>query len=240
MIEYTGKTPEAPLILNIESATDVCSVCLSHGMEVLSEQLSGGKNEHSSVITLLIKRCMEEARLTLKELDAVAVSEGPGSYTSLRVGFSTAKGICFALNKPLITISTLEALAWASCQLELDADAIYCPMIDARRMEVYMALFSAEGNLILPAQAMIIDHAAFKRYFSIGQRIIFCGNGVEKCKTIFSNKFSSFSGVKNCDSVQLISGAMKAFLNKNFADTAYAAPCYLKAPNITSAKQKPR
>ena len=239
MTENIGQIQAVPLILNIEAATDICSVCLSRGMEVLSQQVSEGKNQHSMVITLLIQRCMEEAGLPLEDIDAVAVSEGPGSYTSLRVGYSTAKGICFALRKPLITISTLAALAGAAHRIALDDEALYCPMIDARRMEVYTALFTAKGALVSPLQAMVVDQASFEGYFTAGQRIFFSGNGVDKCKDLLNNTFSSFSSVKICTSVQLIPHAISAFLNKNFSDIAYSTPLYLKAPNITSARPKP-
>lgn len=228
-----------PLILNIEAATGVCSVCLSRGMEALSLQESSEQNEHSRVITLLIERCMDEAGLHLQDLDAVAVSQGPGSYTSLRVGFSTAKGICFALEKPLIIVSTLAVLANAAHEKAQDSSALYCPMIDARRMEVYTGLYTAKGDIMLPPQPMVIGLTAFSAYFSAGQRIVFCGNGVEKCKMVLDNPLATLSGVKNCNSLQIIPHAMTAFLNKNFADTAYTSPLYLKAPNITSARLKP-
>lgn len=239
MTENTEQPRAVPLILNIEAATDVCSVCLSRGMEVLAKHTSIEQNEHSRIITILIQQCVADAGLSLEDLDAVAVSEGPGSYTSLRVGFSTAKGICFALDKPLIIVSTLEALAKAAYQAEQDPNALYCPMIDARRMEVYTALFNADGNHVMPPQAMIIDQTAFDEYFSAGRRIFFCGNGAEKCKAVINSSMASFSSVKNCDSGQLISSAMIAFLNKNFTDIIHASPTYLKSPNITFSSKKP-
>lgn len=239
MTENAEPTTTTPLILNIEASTGVCSVCLSKGFEVLSLQESEEQNAHSRVITLLIQRCMEEAGHKLAALDAVALSMGPGSYTSLRVGFSTAKGICFALGKPLITVSTLAALASDAHEAAQDPDALYCPMIDARRMEVYTALYTTDLNIILPPQPMVIDQAAFTSYFSKGQRIIFCGNGAEKCKTMLNSPLAAFSEVKNCTALQIIPHAMSAFFNKIFADVIYASPLYLKAPNITSPRPKP-
>lgn len=182
---------------------------------------------------------MDEAKLSLQDIDAVAVSEGPGSYTSLRVGFSTAKGICYALDKPLITVNTLAALATAAHHEAQNPDALYCPMIDARRMEVYTALYTAKGELALPPQAMVVEKESFEVYFSSKQHIIFCGNGAEKCKAIVNNQFSSFSPVEICKSTQLIPLVMKAFMNKNFSNIAYASPLYLKAPNITKSRKKP-
>ena len=209
-------------------------------MEALSLQESSDQNEHSSAITLLIQRCMREAGFHLQELDAVAVSQGPGSYTSLRVGFSTAKGICFALDKPLIIVSTLAALASAAYEEAQDSSALYCPMIDARRMEVYTALYTAMGDIRLPPQPMVIGQTSFSAYFLAGQRIVFCGNGLEKCKMVLDNPLAVLSDIKNCSSLQIIPLAITAFLNKNFADTAYSPPLYLKTPNITSARLKPR
>lgn len=239
MTENATTDKTVPLLLNIEAATGICSVCISRGMELLSKHDSTEPNEHSKIITLLIQRCVEDAGIELGDLDAVALSEGPGSYTSLRVGFSTAKGICYALNKPLITVSTLAALARAAYLDAQDDRALYCPMIDARRMEVYTALFRSDGEVVLPPKPLIVDQFSFEEYFGSDQRIVFCGDGAEKCKKFFNNNFSSFSKVKNCSSVHLISDAMNMFFNKNFSDTAYATPLYLKAPNITSSRQKP-
>lgn len=232
----TALNTTTPLILNIEAATDVCSVCLSHGAKLLSLHESSERNEHSKIVTLLIERCMGDSGLSLIDLDAVAVSEGPGSYTSLRVAFSTAKGICYSIGKPLILVNTLAALSHAASEAEKDENALYCSMIDARRMEVYMGLYDAFGEAILKPQPMVIGADSFGEYFSKGQKIIFCGNGAEKCLATLNNTLAGTSIVKNCSSVQIIFTAMKAFLNKNFADTAYAIPLYLKPPNITTPR----
>jgi tRNA threonylcarbamoyladenosine biosynthesis protein TsaB len=208
-------------------------------MELLSKHDSTEPNEHSKVITLLIQRCLEDAGIELGDLDAVALSEGPGSYTSLRVGFSTAKGICYALDKPLITVSTLAALARAAYEEAQDDQALYCAMIDARRMEVYAGLYNAAGEALMLPQPLVIDHESFGAEFLAGRRVYFCGNGAAKCETLLSHPLASFSGIKNCDSVQIFPIAIIAFLNKNFADTAYAIPTYLKAPNITESRRKP-
>jgi tRNA threonylcarbamoyladenosine biosynthesis protein TsaB len=235
----TAVNTTEPLILNIEAATSVCSVCLSRGSEVLSLHESSGQNEHSRVITLLIERCMTDAGLKLTDLDAVAVSEGPGSYTSLRVGFSTAKGLCFALGTPLITINTLASLASAAFEEVKDSSVLYCAMIDARRMEVYAALFDADGKELSPPTPMIVDSSSFEEYFSEGQKIVFCGNGAEKCKMALTSALALFSSVVNNNSTYLVKGSLMAFSHKIFAHTAYAVPHYLKPPNITSARQFP-
>lgn len=208
-------------------------------MDVLSLHESTEQNEHSKVITLLIERCMADAGLRLQDIDAVALSEGPGSYTSLRVGFSTAKGLCYALDKPLVTVSTLAALASAAHVELQDPDALYCAMIDARRMEVYAAVYDAAGNELIAPNPLVIDERSFGDFFAAGRQIIFCGNGAEKCKMVLTSPLVKYSTVKNCCSVHLVGASMGAFINKNFTNTAYAIPVYLKPPNITSSRVKP-
>ena len=120
---------------------------------------------------------MADAGLHLQDLDAVAVSEGPGSYTSLRVGFSTAKGLCYALDKPLIVVNTLRALAKAAFAEEMLTESLYCAMIDARRMEVYAAVYDAFGMEVSAASPMVIDGNSFGNFFEDGRQIFFCGTG---------------------------------------------------------------
>ena len=145
-----------PKILCIETATEICSVCLSIDGEAVALAETDKGFSHASTLTILIQKCLEEANLTLDNLDAVALSQGPGSYTGLRIGVSVAKGICYALNKPMIAIDTLEALAWA-CAKEEKQEAHYCPMIDARRMEVYTAMYNLKGEEEQSVNALILD-----------------------------------------------------------------------------------
>ncbi|MBK7873510.1 MAG: tRNA (adenosine(37)-N6)-threonylcarbamoyltransferase complex dimerization subunit type 1 TsaB [Saprospiraceae bacterium] len=224
-----------PLILQIETATDVCSICISQNEELIALQEITQFSDHASKITLLIEACLQQANLTLKDLDAVAVSQGPGSYTALRIGVSTAKGICYALNKPLIAVDTLQALALATFQTE-QKDALYCPMIDARRMEVYCAIFDQDSQLIKEATALKIEETTFDNYFTKGQNIVFSGNGAEKCKAILTSEFAHFSPIV-CSAKHLIPLAFQAFQNEHFADLAYFEPFYLKPPNITTPKK---
>jgi tRNA threonylcarbamoyladenosine biosynthesis protein TsaB len=240
MSEYAITDKTSPLLLNIEAATGVCSVCISRGMELLSKHDSTAQNDHSRVITLLIQQCVVDAGIELGDIDAVALSGGPGSYTSLRVGFSTAKGICYALDKPLMIVPTLAALARAAFEEIRDTEALYCGMIDARRMEVYMGLYTAAGTAVVVPQPLVVDAQAFDGEFSAGRRIFFCGTGAEKCRTFISHPLASYSGIKNCDSAQIFPLAINEFLNNNFTDTNCAVPIYLKPPNITVSRQKPR
>src|ERR1700753_3208528 len=141
------------MILQIETATTVCSVALSNNGEVLAVKQMDQRNIHAEVITLYIEELLTSTGTKYNELDAIAVSSGPGSYTGLRIGISTAKGLCFALDKPLIAVETLEAMASGAMNYDgyaIDADTLLCPMIDARRMEVFTAVFTTSGERIKP------------------------------------------------------------------------------------------
>lgn len=219
------------LILNIETATDICSICISKGDEILIIKEAEKEYSHTAEITLLIERCFAETGLTLQQLDAVAVSKGPGSYTSLRVGSSTAKGICYALDKPMIAIDTLKSIA-ASTVKNKQQNAFYAPMIDARRMEVYTSLYDKEMNLIKAIQAKIIDMDSFQDYFEKGQSIIFSGNGAPKCQSVIKSPNAIFSS-EICSAANLVPLSFLKFQQKDFCDVAYFSPSYFKSPNIT-------
>lgn len=228
------------LILNIESATDICSINISRDGEIVAEREIVG-NSHAEKMTLLIQECLEIGQIKMRDLDAVAISNGPGSYTSLRIGASTAKGICYALDIPLIAVDTLESLAMAAYVEVGDDAALYCPMIDARRMEVYAALYeySAEHNALKNVEPMnpkIIDADSYSEYFEKYKKIIFCGNGAFKCKEILLKSNAFFLPIVN--SARYLSYiSCRAFVDREFMDIAYHTPQYLKAPNITVSKK---
>lgn len=224
-----------PLLLNIETSTEICSIAISKGMEVLSLQETSEAYAHASQITLLIQAALEEAGQSLADLDAIALSQGPGSYTALRVGTSTAKGIGYALNKPLLAIDTLQSLAYASFQDDW-SDAYYAPMIDARRMEVYTLLLDRQGTLIQPTEAKIVDETAYAEYLEAGQRIVFSGNGAPKCQTVINSPNARFLHL-GTSARYLVPLAVEAYEKKDFADLAYFSPHYFKSPNITKPKQ---
>ena len=223
-------------ILNIETSTEICSVCISENGKLLAIAESHEGFNHASNLTLFIQKCLKEAKLQMQDLDAVAFSKGPGSYTGLRIGVSAAKGICYALNKPLIAVETLTAMASVSAAKEQIQNALYCPMIDARRMEVYTALYNFENEKVKDLQALIIDSESFLPHFNEGKQIVFCGNGSEKCKAIIKTPQAIFSSIQ-CSSAHLISHAEKQFKSKTFEDIAYFSPLYFKAPNITLPKK---
>lgn len=224
-----------PLLLNIETSTETCSIAISKGKEVLALQETSEAYSHASQITLLIQAALEEAGHALADMDAIALSQGPGSYTALRVGTSTAKGICYALGKPLLAIDTLQALAQASFQEDWP-EAYYAPMIDARRMEVYTLLLDRQGQLIQATEAKIIDSDSYSEYLQAGQRIVFSGNGAPKCQTVIDSPHARFLQLGN-SARHLVPLAVQAFEKKTFADLAYFSPHYFKSPNITKPKR---
>ena len=227
-----------PYILNIDTATDICSIAVSQAGKMLS-LVEEANNNHTSRITLMIEEALAIAKINIKDLAAVAMSNGPGSYTSLRVGTSTAKGICYALDIPLIAVDTLTSLAYAAFREWDEADVLYCPMIDARRMEVYMTLFAknTEGVLkvIEPLNNVIIDENTFQNYFEEGKKIVLTGNGAAKCMAVI-NSVNILHVNKSCSAQHLIPLSTEAFLKGEFVDVAYHTPQYLKSPNITTPK----
>ena len=224
-------------ILHIESATAVCSVGLSEDGVCVSLKEADAPNVHSEKMTRLIEQCLADGNLSLDDLDAVAVSAGPGSYTALRVGAATAKAICYALNKPLIGVETLRALAWGMAEAFGDANALYCPMIDARRMEVYTAVYDGALNERMPVRAMVIGEGAFQEWRTPGGVLVFAGDGASKCEAILSGPDSRFMSVP-VSARNMVALAHEAFEAGRFEDVAYFAPVYLKPPNITQPKQQ--
>ena len=219
------------LILNIETATGVCSVALAQDGELIGLVESNTKNSHSSVLTLFMDEVIKTAGVALSELDAVAVSEGPGSYTGLRIGVATAKGFCYALEKPLIGVSTLRAMAIGMVppvSEDQEAHILYCPMIDARRMEVYCAIFDEKGNEIRETRAEIMDENSFMEYLG-KNRIVFAGDGALKCRPLFDKHPNAvFSEDFQASAKFMISLSEEKFSQKKFEDLAYFEPHYLK------------
>lgn len=217
-------------ILQIETATTVCSVALAKDGETLAVKQINERNIHAEVITLFINGLLKEAGINYDQLDAIAVSSGPGSYTGLRIGVSTAKGLCFSLDKPLIAIETLEAMAnGAIAELTpADQDMLLCPMIDARRMEVYTAVFDIAGKRVKPTTAEIIDENSF---FSLlkEQTILFFGDGASKCRAVLGvNDNARFLANFDNSAAYLTQKAFEKFSAQEFEDVAYFEPYYLK------------
>jgi tRNA threonylcarbamoyladenosine biosynthesis protein TsaB len=210
-------------VLHIDTAGQTASIAISANETLLVEKLNANQLDHASWIHCAIQEAMHEINLSLDKLDAVSVTIGPGSYTGLRVGLSTAKGLCFALEKPLITIPTLQLMASV---VECNIDSWICPMIDARRMEVYYALYDKSLHEIQPAQALILDETSFRAELE-KQKIIFCGNGIDKFKPLTVSGNASFS-TASATAKAMIPIALLKLVKKEFADLAYCTPLYVK------------
>lgn len=212
------------LLLNIDTALETGSICIRKDNEVISFSINNFQNDHASWIHETIKEQFQKTGLSLHELDAIAVTIGPGSYTGLRVGLSTAKGLCYALNVPLITVNNL--LLLASAVKEKAVDRI-CPMIDARRMEVYTATYNLQLEEINPPQAFIVNDTSFHDDLN-SNHILFCGNGCKKLQDITSLSNAVFDTVTIATAEQLSIIAAQCFLKNEFADLAYSEPLYVK------------
>lgn len=223
-------------ILLIETATQVCSVALSIDGILVSTKEEIGQNLHASKLTLFIQEVMQTAKLNFNELDAVAISKGPGSYTGLRIGTSTAKGLCFALDIPLIAINTLEMMAAGFINQDPNYKDLICPMIDARRMEVYSAVFDADLNQKSPTEAKIIDDDSFAELLS-KQQITFIGDGAMKCSETIDNPNAIFLEDNFNRASNMMGLAEKAFSDHSFEDVAYFEPFYLKDFVVTKSKK---
>ncbi len=215
-----------PIILHIDTATAFASVCLAENDIVIAFEANEEQNNHASFLQPAIKKMMLDWKIDLKDIDAISVTNGPGSYTGLRVGLASAKGLCFALNKPLITLSTLEAMVTASIKENNHAELLYCPMIDARRMEVFTALYTNELIFVKNAQPLILDENSFSDYLK-NQTIIFSGSGAEKAKKIFQSINAKFTDVQH-SAKNMIALSLKKFQENNFSDIAYTSPNYGK------------
>ena len=218
----------APLILHIETSTAVCSVALSQGLQLLAlKEDSEGRN-HARQLAVFIDEILKEQQFSVSQLDAVSVSEGPGSYTGLRVGVSTAKGICYGAQKPLIAVNSLQSLACLAIENHLlpTDDCLIVPMIDARRMEVYTAVFDAFGKTVHATEAKIIDVDSFHALLA-KHKLVFLGDGAEKCSNIIIDENAVFIALQASAS-GMIKPALAAFTRRKFVDTAYFEPFYLK------------
>ncbi len=219
------------MILQIETATASCSVALARDGVVLAVKQVNQRNIHAEVITLFIDELINAAGVNYADLDAIAVSCGPGSYTGLRIGVSTAKGLCFALDKPLIAIETLDAMAYGITsrgEYLKDDDTLLCPMIDARRLEVFTAIFRTNGDRVTKTSAEIINENSFSDLLK-NKKMLFFGDGAEKCRAILGGNPNAlfFPGFIN-SAVDLTALTAKKFSNRGFENVGYFEPYYLK------------
>jgi tRNA threonylcarbamoyladenosine biosynthesis protein TsaB len=224
-----------PLILHIETATDICSVALSSGDEMLSLEESGPERNHATLLNRFIRLGFASAGRTSAEIDAVSVSKGPGSYTGLRIGVSTAKGIAYALRKPLIASGTLLNMAYGALRhpevQNLHAahgeNLLLCPMIDARRMEVYSGFYTTGIKEYRKVSADIIESGSYSEILD-SYRVCFFGNGAEKCRKELDHPHAFFPGGITPSAAYMIRPAIDRFYGNQFEDVAYFEPFYLK------------
>lgn len=226
-----------PRLLLIETATEVCSVAVSHGDEVVCVREHTDGMEHARLITRLIAQVLEEIGGTLPMIDAVALSKGPGSYTALRIGASAAKGICYALDKPLIAVGTLQALAYASWQASGRIDAFFVPMIDARRMDVYLAVYGPQAIPIEPPRPVTLQAHTFDELLEKGKPLVFAGNGAAKYRPLFTHPLGRFLELHS-SAAHLAPLAVERYRAQQFESLAHFTPEYVKAPHITTPRKK--
>jgi tRNA threonylcarbamoyladenosine biosynthesis protein TsaB len=215
------------LLLCIESAAEVCSVALAHDGTVLACEESSRERDHAKLLAPFISKIFSQANIRPQELDAVAVSRGPGSYTSLRIGVSTAKGLCYGAGKPLIAVGSLQALAARALQLHaVQPDDLLCPLLDARRMEVYTALYDAACVPQTEVRAEVITEGSFSDVLK-KRRVLFFGSGAEKCREVLKNDNALFIDVQ-ASARGMAELAEQKFRQKQLEDVAYFEPFYLK------------
>lgn len=229
------------MIICLETATNLCSVALCDNAGVISLRESFDIKSHASMLTVFIDEILKENHIKTTDLEAIAVSKGPGSYTGLRIGVSVAKGIAYASSIPLIGIDTMLSMYTGERNISLPDsgnpdDFLFCPMLDARRMEVYYALYDLTGNCVKEISAEVITEESFKNIPSF-KKIIFFGDGAEKCREVIKRENVFFDAGFKISASHMFTPAHQAFLRADFEDVAYFEPFYLK-DFITSTPRK--
>lgn len=227
------KLKKLGLILNIETSTKNCSVSIANkGAVIAIKELNDGGYSHAEKLHEFIKDIVKDAKIELSDLSAVAVSKGPGSYTGLRIGVSAAKGLCFALNIPLISVNTLESLAHSISISE----GFIIPLLDARRMEVYSSVFNVNYKNIRTVEAEIITETSFEKYIA-ENKVYFLGDGAKKCKQLIIHDNAKFIDSKFPSSKELGMLSYEKYRKNDIEDVAYFEPFYLKDFVVTKSKK---
>lgn len=230
------------LILCIETGTDICSVGIVNNGELISLRESDSGRDHAKKVALFTDELLKENDILPEQIDAIAVGEGPGSYTGLRIGVSFAKGLCYGLGKPLIAVSSLAALTAVALEdhkagiidIEDWDSALLCPMIDARRMEVYTQLFDSRGNALNTISAEVVTEATFADYRSKTEHFVTFGSGAAKCAEILGAELIDITpSVRGMAAI-----AEQKAANNDFVDVAYFEPYYLKDFVVTTSKKR--
>jgi tRNA threonylcarbamoyladenosine biosynthesis protein TsaB len=229
------------MIICLETATNLCSAALCDSAGVITLKESNESKSHAAMLTVFIEEIFREQGLRASDLDAIAVSKGPGSYTGLRIGVSVAKGIAYGASIPLIGIETTLSMFWGITgsnyfRQESETDSIYCPMLDARRMEVYYALYDKTGRKIKDISAEIINEDSFNN-IPEEKKIIFFGEGALKCKEVLNRTNTFFAVDYKISASHMHQPVFLAFTEQRFEDVAYFEPLYLK-DFVTSVARK--
>ncbi|HBG40687.1 MAG TPA: tRNA (adenosine(37)-N6)-threonylcarbamoyltransferase complex dimerization subunit type 1 TsaB [Porphyromonadaceae bacterium] len=224
------------IILHIETSTQACSCALSRDGAVIVNREEFEGQKHAALLGVFVEDIMTYAREKQLTVDAVAVSSGPGSYTGLRIGVSEAKGLSYGLNVPLIAVPTHLLMA-SQVQRRVEKDALLCPMIDARRMEVYAAFFDTLLNMVRPTAADIVTADSYAELLE-QHTVYFFGNGADKCRQILTHPHAVFIPSVYPLASGMVALAEKAYAARDFVDTAYFEPFYLKEFVATVAKNK--
>lgn len=225
------------LILSLETSTSVCSAALARDGKLLAERVSYEGKSHATLLTVFVEQILNETRLEASALDAVAVSQGPGSYTGLRIGVSTAKGICYATGAKLIAIDTLKSMAIMAAKNASLRPDLFCSMIDARRMEVYTAMYNSNLERTCDTRALVIDSNSFAEELK-SNKIAFYGDGADKCRGVIVSPNAFFIDGICPLAANMIPLAEEAYAAADFKDVAYFDPFYLKDFVATVAKNK--
>lgn len=218
-------------LLFIDTSTRICSVGItSDGKQVALRETGEEQYEHGEKITLLIQDCLNEANLEIKELSAVCITSGPGSYTGLRIGASTAKGICYALNIPLIAIDALYSFAYQAAEKHPEKNI--CAMIDARRMEVFSAIYDTQLHPLKPISADVLETDSYSEF----KDLVIVGDGAPKCQELWANRELTFDLTIKSSVTGMFEKGNALFQEKIFEDVAYFEPFYLKEFYSTQKK----
>ncbi|MBC7413161.1 MAG: tRNA (adenosine(37)-N6)-threonylcarbamoyltransferase complex dimerization subunit type 1 TsaB [Bacteroidia bacterium] len=216
-----------PLLLLIDTTTTLCSVAIARDNEIISEQEHKGDFKHAELLTTFIQTCCALANCTLQDVNGVVISKGPGSYTGLRIGTSTAKGICYALHKPLIAINTLHAMAISASATLPNLPHYVCAMIDARRMEVYDLILDEVGRVVKKTSAQIVEITTYNLFNNAP--FYYCGDGAAKCEELLAeNKNAHFLPNITTRASNMLPLALVKYAAQEFEDVAYFEPYYLK------------
>jgi tRNA threonylcarbamoyladenosine biosynthesis protein TsaB len=233
---------DKPKILNIETTGENCSVALSEGTSLIKLKEKKEGKSHASKLAVFIDEILQEEKLAVQDIDAISISKGPGSYTGLRIGVSTAKGLCYGADIPLISVHTLQSLSQfllenaSDFNLNIPKDAYLVPMIDARRMEVYSAAFNLKNEFINDVQAEVIDENSYRDLLE-ERPVVFLGNGAKKCQGIINHPNAMFLDEIDVSAYKMIALSHNQFMKKNYEDVAYFEPFYLKDFRATTPKK---